>query len=241
MSVDTLSNQPLKRSLNQPPRKSSQKLKGLYAITNERLISEQDFDRKIEQVLLGGANIIQYRDKSNDTKKRQQQALSLRQLCEKYNALCIINDDIQLAKKVNAHGVHLGKDDASLLSARDVLGEEAIIGVSCYNDLSLALSAEKNGASYVAFGAIFPSPTKPNAAIAGLDIIAQAKQVLSLPICAIGGISHTNIQQVIQHGADMAAVISEIFTPDRSVACNKLDSIKKSTQNLCHYFDHHFD
>ena len=237
MSVDTLSN----RSLNQPHRRPSQKLKGLYAITDERLISEQDFDKKVEQALQGGAKIIQYRDKSNDTKKRQHQALSLRHLCEKHNALCLINDDIQLAKEVNAHGVHLGKDDVSLHTARDVLGETAVIGVSCYNDLSLAISAEKNGASYVAFGAIFPSPTKPNAPISGLKIISQAKQTLFLPICAIGGISHTNIQQVIQHGTDMAAVISEIFAPDRSVVDNKPDNIKKSTQNLSHYFDHHFD
>ena len=147
MSVDTLSNQ----SLNQPHRKSPQKLKGLYAITDELLISEQDFYKKVEQALQGGAKIIQYRDKSNDTKKRQHQALSLRQLCEKYNALCLINDDIQLAKRVNAHGVHLGKDDVSLLTARDALGYDAVIGVSCYNDLSLALSAEKNGANYIAF------------------------------------------------------------------------------------------
>ncbi len=208
MSVDTLSNQ----SLNQPSRKSSQTLKGLYAITDERLISEQDFDKKVEQALLGGANIIQYRDKSNDTKKRQQQALSLRQLCEKYNALCLINDDIQLAKKVNAHGVHLGKNDASLFTARNILGEEAVIGVSCYNDLSLALSAEKNGADYVAFGAIFSSVTKPDAIIAGINIIAEAKRHLSIPICSIGGITEKNIKQVIQSGSDMTALIRYLFS-----------------------------
>lgn len=217
MSVDTL----------------SKKLKGLYAITDERLISEIDFDKKIEQTLQGGAKIIQYRDKSADTKKKQQQALSLRYLCEKYNALCIINDDIQLAKKVNAHGVHLGKDDASLLKARDVLGGEAFIGVSCYNDLSLALSAEKNGANYVAFGAIFPSPTKPNAPVTGLEIITRAKQKLSLPICTIGGINHKNIQQVIQNGADMAAVISEIFASNNTGSC----SIKQSTRKLSQHYD----
>jgi thiamine-phosphate pyrophosphorylase len=202
VSVDTL------------PRKSFKKLKGLYAITDERLISEQDFDKKVEQALLGGANIIQYRDKSNDTKKRQQQALSLRQLCEKHNALCIINDDIQLAKLVSAHGVHLGKNDTSLITARDVLGKDAIIGISCYNDLSLALSAEKNGADYVAFGAIFPSPTKPNAAVAGLDIITQAKKILSLPICSIGGITKDNIHLPILSGTDMTAIISSAFACD---------------------------
>jgi len=212
---------------------SSNQLQGLYAITDEHLISEQDFDRKVEQALQGGANIIQYRDKSNDTKKRQQQAHSLRQLCEQYNALCIINDDIQLAKTVKAHGVHLGKNDASLSTAREALGENAVIGVSCYNDLSLALSAEKKGASYVAFGAIFPSPTKPDATVAGLDIISQAKKTLSLPICTIGGITHKNIQQVIQHGADMTAVISEIFASTN----NQSNGIKKATQDLRYYFD----
>ncbi len=233
MSADTLYNQPSKKL----PGKSSQKLKGLYAITDEHLISEQDFDRKVEQALQGGAKIIQYRDKSNNTKKRQQQAHSLRQLCGKYNALCIINDDIQLAKTVNADGVHLGNNDDSLFSARETLGEDSIIGVSCYNDLSLAISAEKNGANYVAFGAIFPSSTKPNAPVAGLEIIAQAKEQLSLPICTIGGINHKNIQQVIQHGADMVAVISDIFAPADSASSDEPDSVKKSAQDLSHYFD----
>ena len=210
----------------------AQRLKGLYVITDEHLINKKDFDRKVEQALQGGAKIIQYRDKSNDTKKRQHQALSLRLLCEKYNALCLINDDIQLAKIVNAHGVHLGRDDASLLTARDVLGIDAVIGVSCYNDLSLALSAEKNGANYVAFGAIFPSPTKPNAPVTGLEIITRAKQKLSLPICTIGGINHKNIRQVIHSGADMTAVISEIFASNNTGS----RSIKQSTRNLSQHY-----
>jgi thiamine-phosphate pyrophosphorylase len=102
----------------------------------------------------------------------------------------------------------------------------------------LAIAAEKNSASYVAFGAIFPSPTKPNAPVAGLDIISQAKQTLSLPICTIGGINHKNIQQVIQHGADMAAVISEIFAADHTDENGtEFSNIQKSTQNLQRYFD----
>ncbi len=166
--------------------------------------------------------------------KRLQQAHSLRRLCEKYQTLCIINDDIELAKTVQAHGVHLGKNDASLIAAREILGNDAIIGVSCYNDLSLAVSAEKNGvADYVAFGAIFPSPTKPNAPVAGLEIISLAKQKLTLPICTIGGITRKNIQQVIQSGADMTAVISEVFSSNNTES----GDVKKSTQNLDHYFN----
>ena len=186
-------------------------LKGLYAITDENLIPEKHFNQIVESVLQGGAKIIQYRDKSNDQKKRLHQANMLQSLCRKYKALCIINDDIALAKESNADGVHLGKDDSSIAEARRALGNDAIIGVSCYNDLNSAIDAERNSADYVAFGAIFPSPTKPNAVIAGLDVISKARSQLSIPICVIGGITDTNIQQVVEHGSDMAAVISSLF------------------------------
>ena len=189
-----------------------EKLKGLYAITDQQLIAEQRFAETIESALLGGASIIQYRDKSNNQLKRYQQASILCSLCQQYQATSIINDDIELAKAVNANGVHLGKEDHSLIEARRTLGDSAIIGISCYNDISLALNAEKNTADYVAFGAIFSSPSKPHAVVAGLDIIATAKPQLSIPICAIGGITQDNIHQVIQHGADMAATISSLFS-----------------------------
>jgi len=187
-------------------------LKGLYAITDENLIPEQHFNQAIESALQGGAKIIQYRDKSNDQNKRLRQAKALRLLCRQYKSLCIINDDIELAKIVDADGVHLGKDDSSLAKAREALGDEAVIGVSCYNDLTLAINAEKDTADYVAFGAIFSSTTKPDATIASLDIISQAKRQLSIPVCTIGGITEDNLQQVVQHGADMSAVISSLFS-----------------------------
>lgn len=151
----------------------------------------------------------------------------LRSLCKQYKAICIINDDVKLAKAIDADGVHLGKGDSTLRAAREALGEDAIIGISCYNNFSLAISAENNRADYVAFGAIFPSPTKPNAPVADLEIISQAKQQLSLPVCTIGGITESNIQQVIQHGADMTAVISGIFSSS---------DIRESTQNLTKHF-----
>lgn len=204
------------------------RLKGLYAITDEQLITRQLFSQAIESALQGGAKIIQYRDKSDDQQKRFQQATILHTLCQQYQATSIINDDIELAKAVNADGVHLGKDDASLIRARQTLGDKAIIGVSCYNDLSLAIAAEKNRANYVAFGAIFSSSTKPGAVVAGLDIIATAKQQLSIPVCTIGGISDKNIPQVIKQGADMAAVISSLFSAH---------DIKHTAQNLSQYFN----
>ena len=205
-----------------------EKLKGLYAITDQQLITEENFRASVEATLQGGTRIIQYRDKSDKQNKRLQQASLLRALCHQYHAICIINDDLELAKAVNAHGVHLGKDDLSLTMARQILGENAIIGVSCYNDLDQAIAAENNKADYVAFGAIFSSTTKPEANVAGLDIITKAKQQLSIPVCTIGGITQENIQQVIQQGADMAAVISSIFSAD---------DIKQSTKILSQSFN----
>ena len=205
-----------------------EKLKGLYAITDQQLITEENFRASVEATLQGGTRIIQYRDKSDKQKKRLQQASLLRALCDQYHALCIINDDIELAKAVNAHGVHLGKNDLSLTTARQLLGKNAIIGVSCYNDLDRAIAAENNKADYVAFGAIFSSTTKPEANVAGLDIITKAKQQLSIPVCTIGGITQENIQQVIQQGADMAAVISGIFSAD---------DIKQATKILSQPFN----
>jgi thiamine-phosphate pyrophosphorylase len=195
------------------------RLAGLYAITDAELIDEDHFEQIIESALQGGTNIIQYRDKSGDHKKRVRQASVLRSLCERYQAVCIINDDLELAREVNAHGVHLGRDDAALASARQVLGPGAIIGISCYTDLALALDAEKNSADYVAFGAFFSSPTKPHAAQAELEIISQAKQQLTIPVCAIGGITDKNIGLVIRHGANMAAVISGLFSSSDIKGC----------------------
>jgi len=208
-------------------RKHADKLKGLYVITDENLINENDFEQKIEAALLGGTRIIQYRDKSTNQKKRLRQAETLRLLCKQHQAVCLINDDIELARAVNAHGVHLGRDDKSISQARKILGENAIIGISCYNDISLAKTAEKSSADYVAFGAIFSSPTKQNAKVASLEILSIAKQHLSLPVCAIGGITQNNIAQVIQHNADMAAVISNVFAAE---------NIQQSTKMLnCHF------
>jgi thiamine-phosphate pyrophosphorylase len=205
------------------------RLAGLYAITDERLIAEDDFEQVIESALQGGTRIIQYRDKSGDHKKRLRQASALHSLCERYHAICIINDDLELASEIDAHGVHLGKDDTSLATARKVLGPHAIIGVSCYNDLALALDAEKNSADYVAFGAFFSSPTKPHAAQADLEIISQAKQQLTIPVCTIGGITGSNIERVIKHGADMAAVISSLFSAD---------DIELQARSLSQHFNH---
>lgn len=190
-------------------------LDGLYAITDATHIPIDQFHYAIEQALLGGANIIQYRDKSGDKQQRFNQAQGIRTLCQQHNALCIINDDVELAKAVNADGVHIGQDDCRYQDARAHLGKSAIIGVSCYADLDRAQEAQQQGVDYVAFGRFFPSSTKPNASPAPIDVLTTAKQSLHLPICAIGGITHQNAPSLIAAGADMVAVIGDLFTaPD---------------------------
>ena len=184
-------------------------MKGLYAIT------ESDSKNLIENVTLaleGGVKILQYRNKMANTQQQLKEALALATLCKAFKVPFIINDDIQLAQKVKADGVHLGRSDGSILDARALLGETAIIGVTCYQDIDIARHAEKEGANYVAFGSFFASSTKPNAPRASLDLLKQAKQQLSLPVCAIGGITLDNADILISNGADMLAVISHLFS-----------------------------
>lgn len=186
-------------------------MRGLYAITDETLIAEPVFAAAIKQALTGGCSIIQYRDKSVNESKRLEQAMTLRKLCNEFNTTLIINDDITLAKAINADGVHLGEDDVTIEQARSILGSNAIIGISCYNQIQLAIAAQAAGADYVAFGAVFSSPTKPDARSASCELIAEAKSQLDIPVCAIGGIDKSNVGQVIASGADMTALISGLF------------------------------
>ncbi len=183
---------------------------GLYAITDTRITGD-NLLKQVEKALIGGINILQYRDKSSSQKERFAAASALLQLCQRYKVPLIINDDIQLAAEVGANGVHLGRDDDVIQQARSQLGDQAIIGISCYNDLSVALAAERAGADYVAFGRFFSSSTKPDATPANLEILSQAKSKISLPLVAIGGITPENGGQLIEAGADMLAVVQGIF------------------------------
>lgn len=186
------------------------KLAGLYAITVDGVQGDTLYSQ-VEAALSGGARILQYRDKSTDNQRRLNEALQLLTLCRQHQATFIINDDIDLCLQCGAHGVHLGKNDTHYSSARNRLGADRIIGVSCYNDLQLAQAATRDGADYVAFGAIYPSTTKPLAVAAGLTLLREAKRQLSLPVVAIGGITPENALPVIQAGADMVAMIQGLF------------------------------
>lgn len=188
-------------------------LHGLYAIADTALLGDKLL-AAVTACLQGGCRLIQYRDKNSAPAVRQQHASELLKICREFTALLIINDDVDLALAVSADGVHLGRNDLPLAEARSRLGENAVIGVSCYNRIQLAQTAEKLGADYVAFGSVFSSPTKPEAVQAPLELIAEARHTLSLPVCAIGGINAGNVNSVIVAGADMVAVISDIFNTD---------------------------
>lgn len=188
-------------------------MQGLYVITDGSVGNA--LLTKVELALRGGSAIVQYRDKSVDATRREQEARALQTLCRQHNALFIVNDDVALAKTVQADGVHIGKDDAALAATRDYLGSSVIIGVSCYNRLELALQAAQQGADYIAFGSFFPSPTKPHAPRATLELLREARSQLDIPICAIGGITLENAPSLLASGADMLAVITDVFNnPD---------------------------
>lgn len=195
-------------SVNSPRR-------GLYLVTPD----EPDGERLLARVapLLAEATCLQYRNKTADPDVRLQQARALRSLCARTGVPLIINDDVELAAAVDADGVHLGEHDAAIGDARMRLGAAAIIGVSCYDDVARAQQAAAAGADYLAFGAFFVSPTKPNARRATLELLRQAAE-LGLPRVAIGGITPENAASVVAAGADLIAVISGVFDAPDPVA-----------------------
>lgn len=185
--------------------------RGLYVITDNTLTPDSQLIEAVSLALQGGAVTVQYRDKSTDHKRRHQQASALLDLCKQHQAALIINDDIGLARDIGAHGVHLGKEDNAYELARNELGEDAIIGISCYNDLRRARQFAALGADYVAFGRFFDSTTKPLATVANPELLTQAKASLGIPIVAIGGITAGNGSPLIEAGADLLAVVHGVF------------------------------
>ena len=208
------------------------RLKGLYAITDSKLMGS-DLISKTEQAILGGINILQYRNKTTTLEQQEQEALKLAQICKKNNVLFLINDNVELALKVNADGVHLGQEDTPLNQAREQLGKNKIIGITCHNKIELAVEAQTRGADYVAFGRFFNSETKPTAPPAELSLINEAKKYISIPIVAIGGITQEMAPLLLKEGVDMLAVIHAIFGQDDILCATRqfveiIDSTKAS-------------
>lgn len=185
------------------------RLRGLYAVTPD----EPDTARLVAQVaaaVRGGARTVQYRNKVASPALRLAQARALAPACRAGGALFIVNDDAELARAVDADGVHVGEDDGDLAAVRAVVGD-AIVGVSCYDGLARAARAVADGADYIAFGSFFPSTVKPQARRASADLVAAARP-LGVPIVGIGGITLDNAPSLVAAGIDAVAVISAVFT-----------------------------
>lgn len=183
--------------------------RGLYLLTPDT----EDTDwicRTVAAAIDGGACLLQYRSKIADSALRGRQAQALLTLCRSRGVPMLVNDDCELALAIRADGVHLGEHDEALTAARARLGVEAIIGASCYDDLDRAARAAADGADYLAFGAFYPSPTKPLARRAPPSLLRAAAR-FGLPRVAIGGIGADNARPLIEAGADLVAVITDVF------------------------------
>lgn len=197
-----------------PPRAA---LRGLYAVTPD----ETDTTRLLalaERVLAGRPALLQYRNKTADAALRRVQARALQRLCRAAAVPFIVNDDLALALEIDADGAHLGRDDGPPAAARKALGAQRILGLTCYSDWSRATEGAEVGADYIAFGAMFPLTTKPNAPPAPFAMITRARRELGLPVAAIGGITLANAAQVLAAGADLLAVVSDVFGADDPAA-----------------------
>ncbi len=186
-------------------------LSGIYAITDDQLLAGSKFLEACASALDNGISLLQYRSKSVSSDLRLERARALAELCAQYEVPLIINDDINLCVSSQASGVHLGRQDASLATARKRLGAKAIIGITCHASVEEAILAEQQGADYVAFGRFFASVTKPEAPTAGLEVLQEASNRLNIPVVAIGGINAQNGALIIEAGADMLAVVDDIF------------------------------
>ncbi|UXA54385.1 thiamine phosphate synthase [Xanthomonas prunicola] len=190
-------------------------VRGVYLITPDEPNTQRLLVRTTP--LLASIAWLQYRNKQADAALRLRQASALREACAAHGVPLIINDDAQLAAQVGAQGVHLGEDDGEVTAARALLGEQAIIGVSCYDEIERARAAAAAGASYVAFGAFFPTTTKQTTRRATPALLQQAA-ALNLPRVAIGGIAPAQVPALVTAGADLIAVVSGVYAAPDPVA-----------------------
>lgn len=199
----------------------SSSINGLYLVTPDCDDTEL-LCKQVKQALEGGVAIVQYRHKTASDALRFEQASALLRICRQANVPFLINDHVALANSLDADGVHIGQHDGAIAEARVMLDTGKIIGASCYNRFELAGQAQAAGADYIAFGACYPSSTKPDAPRATLELFSKAKKSLSVPVVAIGGITLENAPPLIAAGADALAVITDIFqASDISARCRQ--------------------
>ncbi|HEY0907102.1 MAG TPA: thiamine phosphate synthase [Methylophilus sp.] len=200
-------------------------ISGLYLVTPD-CDDTAHLCTQVSQALQGGVALVQYRHKTASDTLRHTQAQALLALCRAAKVSFLINDHVALAAALDADGVHVGQHDSAIAAARAVLGPDKLIGASCYNRLDLAQQAQAAGADYAAFGACYPSSTKPNAPRATAELFTQARQSLTIPLVGIGGITLQNASPLITAGANMLAVISDIFqAPDITGQCRQYHAL----------------
>lgn len=183
--------------------------RGLYAVTQDGYPDVESLGRAVSLAIEAGAVVVQYRAKAS--LQPQAESRHLQGICRDFGVPLIINDNVELARLIGADGVHLGRGDMAIEDAREYLGKDSIIGVSCYDSLERAKVAESCGADYVAFGRFFSSKSKPLAQPARLDTLFEAKKYMTVPVVAIGGITVDNGASVLAAGADLLAVIDGVF------------------------------
>ncbi|MGQ0794178.1 MAG: thiamine phosphate synthase [Deltaproteobacteria bacterium] len=201
-------------------------LRGLYVITDKKLIPRERFAESVEAAIRGGAKILQIREKDTPNEEIIRLGLELLAIARRYNVPLIVNDSPWLAKEIGADGVHLGRGDAEIAEARSILGSEAIIGISCYGDIERGMNAEREGADYLAFGTPYDTPTKPGRKPTPFEVLLEAKRKLTAPIFAIGGITPENARDVLEMGVDGIAAITSVFgASDPEAAARRLAAL----------------
>ncbi|MBE6066664.1 MAG: thiamine phosphate synthase [Clostridium lundense] len=182
----------------------------LYLVTDRSFIKDKSLDKAVEEAILGGATLVQIREKDVDSLDFYKEALKVKEVCKKYDVPLIINDRVDIALAVDADGVHVGQSDLPCSIVRSILGAEKIIGVSTSN-VEEALKAQEDGADYVGVGAVFPTTTKDDADSVAIEELSSIKKSLNIPVVAIGGISENNITKLKPASIDGVAVISAIL------------------------------
>ncbi|SHH47422.1 thiamine-phosphate diphosphorylase [Clostridium collagenovorans DSM 3089] len=198
--------------------------KKLYLVTDHR-IEFQELLKKVEESLKSGVSMVQYRSKSNSTRKMIEEANLLKVLCDKYKAVFLINDRVDVAQAVDADGVHLGQDDMEVSVARRILGPNKIIGITAHNKEE-AINAEKNGANNLGIGALFSTSTKSDATAMSLETLREIRKSVSIPLYGIGGITTENLTAEILKNIDGIAVVSAILNCDNiQVTCDQFKKL----------------
>ena len=182
----------------------------LYAVTDRHWLNGRTLYEQVEEALKGGATFIQLREKDLTEEEFLEEAKKIQQLCKKYRVPFIINDNVKLAKEIDADGVHVGQSDMEALDVRAQLGEDKIIGVSA-RTVEQALLAEKHGADYLGVGAVFQTGTKTDAREVEHSVLKEICTKVDIPVVAIGGITQDNVKELSGSGINGVAVISAIF------------------------------